>query len=339
MRAPRGVAAHVLPVITSLAMFPQCSSKTLYFASTTKTTSGVCKTQVMRLDDVDLSSNYQATVMLEYPCGPYNPGGGATGVCRLGDALYWGDQTTASVHSALFSAGKLTDHNTSFIGNLEDPQGMACGHGGVYVVDSIPGGGLYGVFFHSPKPGSPPTTTLSLLNMTAGGLRSVKIIDGSLWFGSDSGIFRTVREKHGSLTLTKVGMTEGKIYEDFEVVAVQGKTTRLFADTYDWGGDGVLVSELAPNHQNLTTPWSPLKGASCKRGSEMTWGLVSDPNVSVLYWVIEDDQAPNHMKIMKKNYDSEDSAQMIYSAVGSGYGLYFDAQPQHMSSVKAPIAV
>merc|ERR1711971_437025 len=96
------------------------------------------------IDKLDLSSNswfpsmgLKHTRVLEYPMGPYNPGGGGTGICILGNTLYWGDQTTVSVHSADLADGKLTNHNPSFIANLTDPQGVACdaAQEKVYVID------------------------------------------------------------------------------------------------------------------------------------------------------------------------------------------------------------
>merc|ERR1711964_156681 len=98
--------------------------------------------------------------------GPYNSGGGATGMCRLGNTLYWGDQTTVSVHSADLTNGKLTNHNPSFMANLSDPQGVACdtAHQKVYVVDYA------GVFFRSPEPGS-PTTALDITSPYGSGMR------------------------------------------------------------------------------------------------------------------------------------------------------------------------
>lgn len=263
--------------------------------------------------------------MLEYPMGPYNEGGGGTGICRLGETLFWGDQTTGSVHSADLSLanGTLTKHNAAFIGNLTDPQGVACDakQNLVYVIDAIPGGGGRGVFFRSPEPGSPTRQ----LAMIGGAFRSIKIIDGNLWFGSDSGIFRSMQQKPGTLTLAQV-VNDGKIYEDFEVIDVLGKTPIIFASTYDWSGIGVLESELNHQHQNLTRPFRPMKGGACDKGSELVWGLAADASAKILYWVVADDAEVTHMKVMYKSYESNDPARVAYSAIGSAYGIYFDPE-------------
>eukprot|EP00931_Biecheleriopsis_adriatica_P109819 TRINITY_DN84086_c0_g1_i1.p1 TRINITY_DN84086_c0_g1~~TRINITY_DN84086_c0_g1_i1.p1 ORF type:complete len:320 (+),score=46.29 TRINITY_DN84086_c0_g1_i1:59-1018(+) len=309
-----------LVAIAILANLQTCSCKFLYFP----TTAGrfFPKTYIMQLD---LSgSTHKQTTVLEYPMGPYNPGGGGTGICRLGNMLYWGDQTTVTVHSAELTGTKLTNHDPSFIANLTDPQGVACdaSSGNVYIVDSIPGGGLRAILFRSTKPNS-PTQTLSVSGLSAA--RSIKVVDGSLWFGSDSGIFRS-DQKAGVATLAEVGLSGGKIYEDIEIVPAHGQNSLVFASTYDWGGVGVLESTLNSQHQNLTAPFQPMKGAGCQKGSEMTWGLAADSDAQILYWVVIDDADPPHVKIMYQSYESSGPAKVAYSAVGSGHGIYLDAE-------------
>merc|ERR1712080_439566 len=64
-----------------------------------------CKVHMM-----DLETKH-VTDLISYPEGPYNRGGGPTGICFMGDYLYWGDQTTATVHRAKLTGGTLTEHD------------------------------------------------------------------------------------------------------------------------------------------------------------------------------------------------------------------------------------
>lgn len=300
------ISAGRLVALTFAASLQAYAGKELYFTST-----GAMTTSIKKLD---LGTGKQlantATTVIEYPNGPYNAGGGATAICRLGKTLYWGDQLTVSVHSADIADGKLMKHNPSFIANLTDPQGVACDAAKqtVYVVDAT------GIFLRTTTAGSPTQH----LDMSGTGVRSVKIVDGKLWFGTDTGIFRSTATRPGSI---KVGGSDGKIYEDFEVLEARGRSPLIFATTYDWSGLGVIRSELDQPHENMTSAWQQMHGGGCQRGSELAWGIAGDASTKTLYWVVVDDALRTSMKIMYKSYESDGVPQVAYNAVGSGYGI------------------
>eukprot|EP00746_Dinoflagellata_sp_MGD_P015729 gnl/MRDRNA2_/MRDRNA2_135090_c0_seq1.p1 gnl/MRDRNA2_/MRDRNA2_135090_c0~~gnl/MRDRNA2_/MRDRNA2_135090_c0_seq1.p1 ORF type:complete len:325 (-),score=54.37 gnl/MRDRNA2_/MRDRNA2_135090_c0_seq1:32-1006(-) len=273
-------------------------------------------------------------VLLEYPFGSSNPGGGATGICSMNGFLYWADQTTATVHSVELANGKAVNHNTAYIPQLTNPQGVWCdtSMGRVYVVDNQGGFGSTGTptILYREHDGAAKKMNITNRDKISS-LRSIISIKGDLWVAGDGGIFRAAIE---SDSVAFESVTEGgsTIYEG--IAADQAsKTPRLFSTSYDWGGEGVLSSALKPDFSGMQAPLWPLAGSQCQRGSETLWSLAVDDKAKKLYWVLTSDQTTT--SIMVEQYEeSNQKAQVVFHAKGlSGYGLTLDSIATEAQSV------
>lgn len=280
------------------------------------TSSQESKTTVVRALDLD-SSGYPPVEFFNYPFGPYNPGGGATGLCLMGNSLYWADQTTGTVHSAEIVNGNVSKHNPSYMSGLNDPQGVYCDEttNGVYALDNRD----TAVIWFSVDGSSSKKLNISNPG-EAGQLRGINAVGGKLWFAGDNGIFRTELDSTGAFQFKQVA--SGNI---FEGIASDTTATepQLFASTYDWSGEGVYTADLDSSFQTVSN-LHVMPGSSCRRGTDMPWGLAADASSKQLFWVLNADDGS--MQLMAQRYDGSATARAVYKGTQQGgYGLVVDS--------------
>lgn len=312
----------VLWAVVAICTLQEGWSRNLYFTAMMSTDGG--KSSVHSLD---LSSNpVKHDVLIAYPSGPYlHDIAGTTGICFMNGFLYWGDQTTQTLHRAKLDGVEVSEHDDQYIANLTLPQGVACdtSTGRVFVVDM----------------GEPPSFTTTILyreNDAAAmnlditnkdqisRLRSITTVKGDLWAVADGGIFRGTI-KSNSVTFESVvdGGTNLGVALDTE-----SKVPRLFTTTYDLDGDGVLSAALKPSLQGLEAPLQLIAGSRSHldKGKETLWSLTVDASTEQLFWIVlcaeMDRKHETNMFIMRENYGEKDQKlQVVFSAVLAAYGL------------------
>lgn len=249
--------------------------------------------------------------------------------------LYWADQTTATVHSAKLTNGKTADHNTVYISQLTNPQGVLCdtSKGRVYVIDNQGGFGSTGTPTILYREHDGATLMVNITNKDdISSLRSITSVRGDLWVAGDGGIFRGAINSD-SVNFESVVKGGTTIYEGI-AADEESKVPRLFTTSYDWGGNGVLSSALKPDLSGIESPLWPIAGSQCQRGSEILWSLAVDAYAKKLYWVLTSDQTT--MSIMVESYEeSKQKAQVVFHTKGlSAYGLTLGSTASETPSIQ-----
>lgn len=268
---------------------------------------------------MDLETKH-VTDLISYPEGPYNRGGGPTGICFMGDYLYWGDQTTATVHRAKLTGGTLTEHDAAYM-HASDPQSLYCerASGRLYVPDvDVPNR-------ISIRSGSAPAQVLQVFGAADEEVFFFVFREGEhFWLGGYEGLYvaetnMTSGQLNATLALEMDSCAGHKC--EFVSAAIDHTSAppSLFMTTYDWSGLGVLRAPMDRTFTKLQSKPVPVPGTGCKTGSEMAWDIAFSGQH--LLWTRQDDQ-DNFMIVSLDLSQSNQSASIVYNgAQQQGYGL------------------